>query len=211
MNVIKILIVDDHMIFREGIKKVLASASDIEVAGEAGNGKDALQAITEKNYDVVLQDLALPDIEGLDLLRRIRNQKPALPVLVLSFFPEEQFAVRVLKEGASGYLTKESVPNELINAIRKAAGGGKYISAALAENLAGSITGEKERLPHELLSSREFQIFSMIAAGKSVKEMSNDLSLSRTTITSYRSRIFDKLRFKTNADLIRYAVENRIV
>lgn len=208
---IKILIVDDHMIFREGIKKVLASASDIEVAGEAGNGKDAMKAITERNYDVVLQDLALPDIDGLDLLRHIKNQKQALPVVVLSFFPEEQFAVRVLKEGASGYLTKESVPNELINAIRKAAGGGKYISAALAESLAGSITGEKERRPHELLSSREFQIFSMIAAGKSVKEMSGELSLSRTTITSYRSRIFDKLRFKTNADLIRYAVENHIV
>lgn len=208
---IKILIVDDHMIFREGIKKVLAAASDIEVAGEAGNGKDAMLAITEKNYDVVLQDLALPDIEGLDLLRHIKSRKPALPVLVLSFFPEEQFAVRVLKEGASGYLTKESVPNELINAIRKSAGGGRYISAALAENLAGSITGEKETHPHERLSSREFQIFSMIAAGKSVKEMSYELSLSRTTITSYRSRIFDKLRFKTNADLIRYAVENHIV
>jgi len=199
------------MIFREGIKKVLAAASDIEVAGEAGNGKDAILAITEKKYDVVLQDLALPDIEGLDLLRHIKNQEADLPVLVLSFFPEEQFAVRVLKEGASGYLTKESVPNELINAIRKAAGGGKYISAALAESLAGSITGEKERRPHEFLSSREFQIFSMIAAGKSVKEMSYELSLSRTTITSYRSRIFDKLRFKTNADLIRYAVENHIV
>lgn len=208
---IRILIVDDHMIFREGIKKVLAAASDIEVAGEAGNGKDAILAITEKKYDVVLQDLALPDIEGLDLLRHIKNQEADLPVLVLSFFPEEQFAVRVLKEGASGYLTKESVPNELINAIRKAAGGGKYISAALAESLAGSITGEKERRPHEFLSSREFQIFSMIAAGKSVKEMSYELSLSRTTITSYRSRIFDKLRFKTNADLIRYAVENHIV
>lgn len=208
---IKILIVDDHMIFREGIKKVLAAASDIDVTEEAGNGKDALRALTRNRYDVVLQDLALPDIDGLDLLRRIKDYNPDLPVLVLSFYPEDQYAVRVLKEGASGYLTKESVPNELINAIRKAAGGGKYISSALAENLAGSITGEKERRPHELLSSREFQIFSMIAAGKSVKEMSNELSLSRTTITSYRTRIFDKLKFKTNADLIRYAVENRIV
>jgi DNA-binding NarL/FixJ family response regulator len=159
----------------------------------------------------VLQDLALPDIEGIDLLRRIKKQKPDLPVLVLSFFPEEQFAVRVLKEGASGYLTKESVPNDLIHAIRKAAEGGRYISAALAESLAGSVTGEKERRPHEMLSSREFQIFSRIAAGKSVKEMSNELSLSRTTVTSYRSRIFNKLKFKTNADLIRYAVENHIV
>ena len=208
---IEILIVDDHMIFREGIKRVLAGASDIKVAGEAGNGKEAMLSITQNHYDVVLQDLALPDIEGLDLLRRIKKQKPDLPVLVLSFFPEEQFAIRVLKEGASGYLTKESVPNDLIHAIRKAAGWGKYISAALAESLARSFTGEEERGPHELLSSREFQIFSMIAAGKSVKEMAYELSLSRTTITSYRTRIFNKLRFKTNADLIRYAIKNRIV
>jgi two-component system, NarL family, invasion response regulator UvrY len=209
--VIKIFIVDDHMIFREGIKKVLSSASDIKVAGEAGNGNEALRALKRNHYDVVLQDLALPDMEGLDLLRLIKRHKPDLPVLVLSFYPEDQYAVRVLKEGASGYLTKESVPNDLIHAIRKAAEGGKYISATLGESLAGSITGEKERLPHELLSSREFQIFSMIAAGKSVKEMAYELSLARTTITSYRTRIFDKLRFKTNADLIRYAVENRIV
>jgi two-component system, NarL family, invasion response regulator UvrY len=208
---IKILIVDDHMIFREGIKKVLAAASDIKVSGEAGNGKEALLSLTRNHYDVVLQDLALPDIEGLELLRRIKKQKPDLPVLVLSFFPEEQFAIRVLKEGASGYLTKESVPNDLISAIRKAAEGGRYISAALGESLAGSVTGDKEKRPHELLSSRESQIFSMIAAGKAVKEMAGELSLSRTTVTSYRSRIFKKLNFKTNADLVRYAVENHVV
>jgi two-component system invasion response regulator UvrY len=208
---IKVLIVDDHMIFREGIKRVLAAASDIKIAGEAGNGNEALHALTLNHYDVVLQDLSLPDIDGLDLLRSIKNHYPDLPVLVLSFYPEAQYAIRVLKEGASGYLTKESVPNDLIHAIRKTAGGGKYISAALGESLASSITGEKERRPHELLSKRELQIFSMIAAGKSVKEMSNELSLARTTITSYRTRIFDKLTFKTNADLIRYAVENRLV
>jgi two-component system, NarL family, invasion response regulator UvrY len=207
---IKILIVDDYMIFREGIKRVLAAASDIEVTGEADNGEDALLALRRNHYDVVLQDLALPYIEGLDLLRRIKKQKPDLPILVLSYFSEEQFAVRVLKEGASGYLTKESVPNDLIDAIRKAAGGRKYISAAFAESLASSILGERESRPHEYLSSREFQIFSMITTGKSVKEMSNELSLARTTVTSYRTRIFDKLKFKTNADLIRYAVENRI-
>jgi two-component system, NarL family, invasion response regulator UvrY len=208
---IKILIVDDHMIFREGIKKVLAAASDIKIAGEAGNGNEALLALTRNHYDVVLQDLALPDIDGLDLLRRIKNHNSDLPVLVLSFYPENQYAVRVLKEGASGYLTKESVPNDLIHAIRKAAEGGRYISATLGESLAGSVTGEKERRPHELLSSREYQIFSMIAAGKSVKEMSSELSVARTTVASYRTRIFEKLNFKTNADLIRYAIENRLV
>jgi two-component system invasion response regulator UvrY len=208
---INILIVDDHMIFREGIKRVLAAVSDIEISGEAGSGNEAMLAITRNHYDVVLQDLSLPDIDGLDLLRRIKNHNPDLPVLVLSFYPEDQYAIRVLKEGASGYLTKESVPNDLIHAIRKAAEGGKYISATLGESLAGSVTGEKERRPHELLSNREFQIFSMIASGKSIKEMSNELSVARTTITSYRSRIFEKLHFKTNADLIRYAVENRLV
>jgi two-component system, NarL family, invasion response regulator UvrY len=209
--VIKILIVDDHMIFREGIKKVLAAASDIKVAGEAGSGNEALRALRRNHYDVVLQDLALPDIDGLDLLRSIKNHNPDQPVLVLSFYPEDQYAVRVLKEGASGYLTKESVPNDLIHAIRKAADGGKYISAALGESLAGSVTGETERRPHELLSSREFQIFLMIAAGRSVKEMTYELSIARTTVTSYRTRIFDKLKLKRNADLIRYAVENHLV
>jgi two-component system, NarL family, invasion response regulator UvrY len=199
------------MIFREGIKRVLASVSDIEVGGEAGTGNEAMLALARKHYDVVLQDLSLPDIDGLDLLRSMRRYNPDLPVLVLSFYPEDQYAVRVLKEGASGYLTKESVPNDLIHAIRKAAEGGKYISATLGESLAGSITGEKISRPHELLSGRELQIFSKIAAGKSVKEMANELSIARTTITSYRSRIFEKLNFKTNADLIRYAVENHLL
>jgi two-component system, NarL family, invasion response regulator UvrY len=208
---IKIYIIDDHMIFREGVKRVVAAASDIKVAGEAGNGKDALIELAKNHYDVVLQNLTLPYMEGLGLLRLIKKQNQDLPVLVLSFFYDEQFALRILKEGASGYLTKESVPNDLIDAIRKAAGGRKYISAALAESLASSITDEKERPSHEWLSNREFQIFSMITEGKSVKQMSHDLSLARTTITSYRTRIFDKLKFKTNADLIRYAVENRIV
>ncbi len=208
---IKVFIVDDHMILREGIKRVLAGASDIIIAGEADNGEDALLAIKRNHYDVVLMDLMFPYIEGLDLLRRFKKVKNDLPVLVLSYFPEDQFAVRVLKEGASGYLTKKNVPNDLIDAVRKAVGGRKYISASLAESLVSSITGEKENQPHEYLSSREFQIFSMITTGKSVKEMSNELSIARTTITSYRSRIFEKMNFKTNADLIRYAVENRIV
>jgi DNA-binding NarL/FixJ family response regulator len=208
---IKVLAVDDHLIFREGIKRVLSAATDIDVAEEAGNGKEALKALEMDRFDVVLLDLALPDIDGVDLLRRIKHDTPDLPVLVLSFFPEEQYAIRVLKEGASGYLTKESVPRDLIRAIRKASEGGKYVSSALAERLAESVTGEKESLPHESLSKREFQIFSMIASGKSVKEMAYELTLARTTITSYRARIFEKLNFKTNADLIRYAVKNQII
>lgn len=207
---IKVLAVDDHLIFREGIKRVLSVATDIKVIKEAGNGKEAVQALKTDVYDVVLLDLALPDMEGVDLLRRIKREMPSLPVLVLSFFPEEQYAIRVLKEGASGYLTKESVPKDLIRAIRKASDGGKYVSAALAERLAEAVTGENESLPHEMLSKREFQVFSMIAAGKSVKEMAYELNLARTTVTSYRARIFEKLKFKTNVDLIRYALENQI-
>ncbi len=207
---IRILIVDDHIIFREGIKKVLAPVLDIKVAGEADNGRDALRALAQHRYDVVLQALALPDIEGLDLLRCIKRQKPDLPVLILSFLPENHYAVRTLKEGASGYLAKESVPKDLIQAIRKIAARGKYVSPNLAEILADSVANETERRAHEFLSRREFQIFTMIAVGKSVKEMAYELSLARTTITSYRTRIFDKLKFRSNADLIRYAIENQI-
>lgn len=207
---IKILIIDDHIIYREGIKKVVGAVFDIKVAGEAGCGKDALRLLSQSRYDVVLQALELPDMEGLSLLRRMKKQKPDLPVLVLSFFSEEQYALKVLKEGACGYLTKESAPKDLINAIRKAADGGKYISTNLAEILANSVAGKEEKLPHESLSSREIEVFSLISLGKSVKEMACELSLARTTVTSYRTRIFDKLNFKTNADLIRYAVENQL-
>jgi DNA-binding NarL/FixJ family response regulator len=208
--VIKLLVVDDHIIFREGIKKVLGTAFDIKVTGEAGSGKEALMALGHSQYSVIIQSLSLPDMEGLDLLCRIKKQQPDVPVLVLSFFPEEQYAVRALKEGAAGYLPKESVPKDLIHAIRKAAVGRKYISTTLAEILANSVSGREDKHPHETLSGREFQVFSLISAGKSVKEMACELSLARTTITSYRTRIFDKLNFKTNADLIRYAVENQI-
>ena len=207
---IKLLVVDNHIIFREGIKKVTGTSFDIKVTGEAGSGKEALLALGRNRYSVVIQSLSLPDMEGIDLLTRIKKQNPDIPVLVLSFFPEEQYAVRALKEGAAGYLPKESVPKDLIHAIRKAAIGKKYVSITLAEILANSIMENDEKPPHETLSGREFQVFSLISAGKSVKEMAYELSVARTTITSYRTRIFDKLNFKTNADLVRYAVENQI-
>jgi two-component system invasion response regulator UvrY len=208
---IKVFIVDDHIIFREGLKKVIAATSDIKVAGEAGDGQEALSTILENDYDVILLDLALPGMEGLDILRVLRTKKPTLPVLILSMYAEEQYAVRVLKEGASGYLTKESVPSELIRAIRKATQGGRYISDSLGERLAGELTGEHEKQPHESLSNREYQIFLMITAGKTVKEIAHELSLARTTITTYRTRILGKMKMKTNAELIRYAIENHLV
>ena len=207
---IKILIIDDQVIFREGIKKVMSTESDIRVADEVGKGEKVLPLLAKHRYDVVLLDLSLPDMDGFDVLQATKKKCPELPVLVLSFFPEEQYALRSLKEGAAGYLTKEIVPNDLIHAIRKVVAGGKYISIRLAESLADSLTKKTKRYPHDTLSAREFQIFKMIAAGKSVKEMSSELSLARTTVSSYRSRIFEKLKFKTNADLIRYAVENQM-
>ena len=208
---IRVLIVDDHSIVREGVKKVLSSTPDMEIADEAGDGRDALRMMREKTYDMVLLDLALPGMQGLDVLRTIKSEKPHLPVLILSIYPEEQYAMRVLKEGAAGYLTKESVPSDLIRAIRKAAQGGKYVSDALAVQLADRLTGEKIRLPHEDLSSKEYQVFQMIAAGRTIKEMAGDLSLARTTISTYRSRVLLKLNLRTNAELVRYALEHNLI
>ncbi len=208
---IRVLIVDDHMIFREGLKKVLSTTSNIEVSGEAGDGYDALRMMVENSYDVVLLDLSLPGMQGLDVLREIKAKRTHQPVLVLSIYPEEQYAVRMLKEGAAGYLTKESVPSDLIRAIRRAAQGGKYVSDALGERLAGHVIGERGKQPHENLSSKEYQVFQMIAAGKSVKEIARDLALARTTISSYRARILVKLDIRTNAELVRYAIEQNLI
>jgi two-component system, NarL family, invasion response regulator UvrY len=208
---IRVLIVDDHSIVREGVKKVLSSTPDMEVTGEAGDGRDALRMLLENAYDIVLLDLALPGMQGLDVLRAAKAEKPHLPILVLSIYPEEQYAMRVLKEGAAGYLTKESVPSDLIRAVRKAAQGGRYVSDSLAIQLADRVMGERVKLPHEGLSSKEYQVFQMIASGKSVKEMACELSLARTTISTYRGRVLLKLNLKTNAELIRYALEHSLV
>jgi two-component system invasion response regulator UvrY len=205
---IKVFIVDDHIIFREGLKKVIATAPDMEVADEAGEGREALGKITRNAYDVVLLDLGLPGMDGLDVLRTARERKPALPILVLSIFPEEHYALRVLKEGAAGYLTKESVPNDLIRAIRSAAQGGKYVSASLGERLADRLVGKRGPQLHELLSSREYQIFRMLGAGKSVKEIAQELCLAPTTVSTYRSHVLEKMGMKSNADLVRYALEH---
>lgn len=207
---IKVFIVDDHIIFREGLKKVIATAADMEVADEAGDGREALRKITKNAYDVVLLDLGLPGMDGLDVLRAAKERKPALPILVLSIFPEEHYALRVLKEGASGYLTKESVPNDLIRAIRSAARGGKYVSTSLGERLADTLAGERKTQLHELLSSREYQIFRMIGAGKSVKKIAEELCLAPTTVSTYRAHVLEKMGLKNNADLIRYALEHHL-
>ncbi len=205
---IRVFIVDDHIIFREGLKRVIMATSDIVVADEAGDGRSALTHILENTYDVALLDLALPGMSGLEVLRAVKAQKPNLPVLVLSIYPEEQYALRVLKEGASGYLTKESVPSELIKAIRTAAQGGRYIGRSLAEKLDGDENGDGVVEPHERLSGREYQVFQMIAGAKTMKEIAGKLKLAPTTVSSYRTRILEKMNMRTNGDLIRYAIEH---
>jgi two-component system, NarL family, invasion response regulator UvrY len=208
---IRILIADDHTIVREGLKQILAETGDMTVMAEAGNGQEALDKILRDDFDVVVLDIAMPGRSGLDILKDIRAYRPKLPVLVLSMYPEEQYAVRVLRAGADGYLTKESAPNDLITAIRRLYEGKKYISSSLAEKLAFSLEMHSTRPPHELLSDREYQVLCRISSGKTVKEIAQELSLSVKTISTYRSRILEKMAMKNNAELTFYAVQNHLV
>ena len=205
---IKILVADDHPIVRQGLKQILSEYPDLSVADEAGTGKDVLVKVGKKDFDIVLLDISMPGRNGLDILKDLKAKKPKLPVLVLSIYPEDQYAVRVLKLGAAGYLTKESVPEELVAAIRKVARGRKYVSNSLAEKLATDLEINSEKAPHEILSDREYQVMSMIASGKRLKEVAEELSLSIKTISTYRSRIMEKMNMRNNAELIRYALQN---
>ncbi|MCL5037592.1 MAG: response regulator transcription factor [Chloroflexi bacterium] len=207
----KILIADDHPVIRQGLKQILAETSDIVVSGEASSGPEALKKVENENFDVVLLDLSMPEISGLDILKQIKAEKPHLPVLILTIHPEEQYAIRALKAGASGYVEKKTAPDELVKAIRKVYRGGKYVSSALAEKLAFHIVDGSEKALHLALSDREFQVLRMIATGKTVKEISEELFLSVKTISTYRSRILNKMKMKSNADIIRYAIEMDIV
>jgi DNA-binding NarL/FixJ family response regulator len=208
---IKILIVDDHAIVREGLKQILSEISDMVVAGEASDGCEAMEQVSKKKYDVVILDIALPDRNGLDVLKDIKNQTPDLSVLILSMHPEERLAVRVLKAGASGYLTKTSAPDELIAAIRKVSTGGEYVTSTLAEKLAFQLrTGSEESL-HETLSDREYDVMLKLASGKTVKEIAKEMHLSPKTISTHRTHILEKMGMKNNADLTEYAVSNNLI
>lgn len=208
---IKILIADDHTIFREGLKHILAEYPDLVVADEASNGQEVLDKIWKNNYDMVLLDITMPGMTGLEVLKQLKNDKPKLPVLILSMHPEEQYAVRVIRAGASGYLTKESAPDELITAIRKISQGRKYITSSLAERLASEFEAESEKPLHDILSDREYQVLRMIAAGKTVKHIAQELSLSIKTVSTYRTRIMEKMKMKTNAEVMHYVIKHQLL
>ena len=208
---LRILIADDHPVFRRGLKQIIQETSDMVVVDEAADGREALRKAATGDYDVLLLDITLPFTNGVEVLSRLQNERPALPVLMLSMHPEEQYAVRALRAGASGYLTKESAPEELVAAIRKVSTGGKYVSASLAEHLACIVQNDGEALPHETLSNREHQVMCMIASGQTVSAAARELSLSVKTISTYRARVLPKLEMKNSAELIRYATKNQLV
>ena len=205
----RILIVDDHTIFREGLKRILSEEFSGVVFGEACNATEALEQVWKRKWDIVLLDITMQGRSGIDVLKEIRNSAPDLPVLILSGHPEEQYAVRVIRAGAGGYLTKESASRELCNAIKRLLSGARYISANVAEQLAAEIQAPHKD-PHEALSNREYQVMLLIAAGKAPKEIASELSLSAKTISTYRSRILEKLHLKNNAEIMLYVVERKI-
>jgi two-component system invasion response regulator UvrY len=208
---IKILIADDHAIVREGLKQIISETPDMAVVAEASNGEDVLEKVSVNKYDVILLDISMPGRSGLDILRQLKIEKPKLPIMMLSVHPEEQYAVRALRAGASGYLTKESAPDELIAAIRKISQGRKYVSSSLAEKLAYELGIDVKKLRHEVLSDREFQVMCMFASGKTVKEIAAELSISIPTIRTYRIRILEKMKMKNIAEIIHYAVKQGLV
>jgi two-component system invasion response regulator UvrY len=210
---IKILIVDDHAIVRRGLMQILTDEPDIGVS-EASDAHEALKVLKEKTFDMVVLDLDLKSKSGLELMKDIKREKPELPVLFLSIYPEEQFAVRTLKAGASGFMSKDAAPEELVNAIRKILRGGKYINESVAERLLFDLNLPAQRadgMPHEALSDREFQILRLFGEGKTVGEIAAELSISVPTVSTHRTRILEKMGMKTTAELMRYAIENHLV
>ena len=208
---IRVFIADDHAIVREGLKQILADTKDIIVAGEAENGHDAIKLFRGSKCQVLLLDISLPDRSGIEVLKQIKKEKPELAVLMLSMHREDQYAIRSLKAGAAGYLTKQSAPRELVTAIRLVAGGQKYVSAALAQKLASSIGEDHESAAHEGLSDREYQTLVMIASGKAVGAIAEELKLSVKTVSEYRARLLVKMKLKNSAELTHYAIRNQLV
>lgn len=208
---IKLLIADDHAVVREGVKQIVQDSRDIVVVSEVGNGQEVLKIIEEQEIDVVLLDISMPGRSGLDIMKQLKKLKPELHILILTMHPEEQYAIRAFKAGASGYLNKKSVPDELLTAIRKVSKGRKYFSSSLAEDLVSYLLTEKEGMPHEYLSDREYEVMCLIASGKTVKEIASEMKLSVKTISTYRSRLLTKMNMTTNAELTQYSIQNSLV
>jgi DNA-binding NarL/FixJ family response regulator len=208
---IRVLIADDHAVVREGLKRIVADNADMTVAGEAATGHEVLDFARRHECDLVLLDLAMPGKDGLDTLGELKALRPRLPVLVLSVYPEEQYAVRLLRAGAAGYLTKESAPEELVAAIRRVSRGGRYVSAALAEQLALLLGSASDRPPHEALSDREYRVMLLLASGRTVSEVADSLCLSVKTISTYRSRALHKMHMRNNAEFAFYAVKHGLL
>jgi two-component system invasion response regulator UvrY len=208
---IRVLIADDHAVVRQGLRQILGDTPEMVVAGEATTGQEVLDKVRAETWDVVVLDISMPDRSGLDVLKALKAERPKLPVLVLSMYAEDQYAMRVLKAGASGYLAKSSAADELVKAVRKVAVGGRYVSPFLAEKMAFEIGADSSKLPHETLSDREFQVLRLIAAGKPVKEIAAELALSAKTVSTYRARLLEKMELRTNAELIHYAIQNHLI
>ncbi|MFN8134746.1 MAG: response regulator transcription factor [Bacteroidales bacterium] len=208
---IKILIVDDHAIVREGLNRIIAAEKDMQVAGMAKDGNEVIRVMLDSEIDVVVLDISMPGKSGLDLIKDLKQVQPMVKILMLSMYPEERFAMRSIKAGASGYLTKEMAPEEIVNAIRTIYSGRKYITPALADIIAEELQNPSEKVPHELLSDREFEVLCMLAIGKPVVEIAASLSLSESTVSTYRMRILQKMGLKTNSDLIHYGIEHGLV
>ena len=208
---LNVLIADDHAVVRRGLKQILEETSDIVVSGEATNSQEVLEHLMSKRWDVLILDITMPGRSGLEILKEVRKLVPGLPVLVLSMHAEEQFATRVLKAGAAGYLPKESAPEELVKAIRKVCSGGRYISAAQAEKLIYTLNPRGEHMPHETLSNREYEVLRLIASGRTVTQIAETVHLSVKTISTYRTRVLEKMHMQNSAELTHYAIKNKLV
>jgi two-component system invasion response regulator UvrY len=209
--VIKVLIADDHAVVRRGLREILEETRDVLVGGEAATASDTIRLVREQRWDIVVLDIHLPGGSGIDLLRDLRHQRAELRVLILTGYPEQQYAVRAIKAGAAGFLTKESAPEKLVEAIRKVASGNRYVSEEVAELLASAVAGDTLGAPHERLTDREFEVLRLLASGKTVSQVADGLALSVKTVSTHRARILQKMNMKTNAELTYYAIKNRLV
>jgi DNA-binding NarL/FixJ family response regulator len=207
----RVLIADDHAVFRRGLRETLSETFSKLTFGEAKTAQETVESVKRQDWEIVILDISMPGKSGLDILDDLKRLRPRLPVLLLSMHPEEQYAKRALKAGASGYLTKDSVPEELKLAVRRVLTGGRYVSSAMAERLAYDLREGADKPAHELLSDREFQVLRMIASGKTVKQIASEISLSVKTVSTYRTRILEKTGMKTTAELIRYALQSHLV